>query len=122
MNVGGNWDLTGGDLTSTNSTIIFDGTLTQSITTASETYSTIEIRNTTNVVTFADSFTTANFTIDSDNYAGTVEVDFEESLTYTITGTLTLDGASGEEITLDSQNGSTRFYLDIQAATNMHTM
>ena len=44
-----------------------------------------------------------------------MEVDFDE-VTYTINGTLTLDGALGEEITLNSIDDTNRFTFDVTNA------
>jgi hypothetical protein len=119
INLAGNINLYAGTTFNANGgTVILDGTGTQSITSNSHTYSTIDVRNVDNIVTFEDSFTTTDFTIDSDSYYGTVEAHFKEGLTYVITGALTLDGASGEEITLNSKDNATRFTFGLESSNH----
>jgi hypothetical protein len=118
LNLAGNLNLYPGTTFNANSgTVILDGTLAQSVTSNSHIYSTIDIRNADATVTFEDSFSTTNFTINDYSYAGTVEVHFKEGLIYVVTGILTLNGAPAEEITLNSKDNATRFTFDIQSTS-----
>lgn len=61
-------------------------------------------------VAFEDSFSTANFTATTAD----TSLTFEASTTVTITGNLNLNGgAVGNEVIIDSSDGSTRFTFDV---------
>ena len=65
-------------------------------------------------VTFADAFTTANFT---DTTAGSV-LKFNNGSTYTISGTLILTGTSSSHISLNTSTGAAAaFTLDMTGST-----
>ncbi len=113
INVSGNW--TNSDtFTAGTSTVNFDGAALQSVTACSActlgTFSTLQSSNASAAgVSFLDAFTTTNFT---DSTAAS-KLTFKAGSTYTVSGTLTVDGTSGNEIVLLSDTPATRFTLDV---------
>ena len=108
VNVGGNWD-NNSTFQARSGTVNFDGTVAQTISHGAATFSTVQVSNSSNDVTFDEAFTTTNFTSTT---AG-ASLKFQQALTFTISGTLTLTGADGNLITIDSVNGSTQFTFDV---------
>ncbi|MBU2437505.1 MAG: hypothetical protein KKE55_07410, partial [Candidatus Omnitrophica bacterium] len=93
------------------STVTLDGAGAQSITSESNIYNNLTITNASGAgVTFADAFSAANLTCNT----ASAKLTFGAGLTYTIIGTLTLNGqATGTRIVLDSSDGATRFNFDV---------
>ncbi|UCG35640.1 MAG: DUF11 domain-containing protein [Candidatus Omnitrophota bacterium] len=110
INVTGNLS-NAGTFTAGTSTVTLDGTAAQSITSNSATYNDFVVTNSSGAgVTFADAFSTTDFTAITAN----TNLTFDGASTYTITGTLDLNGqASGTEITLRSDAASA-YTFDVQ--------
>ncbi|MBF0479928.1 MAG: hypothetical protein HQL26_10640 [Candidatus Omnitrophica bacterium] len=116
--VSGNINFTGISVTPGTSTVNLNGTSTQSVTSAGQTYNNLTITNaTTNAITFADGFTTANF---SDSVPSSV-LRFPNSGQYNITGLLTLNGhGKNTRINLDTTNGSApKFIFNVSSPQNV---
>lgn len=99
-----------------NSTVRFDGTDAQIIASDSKTYNNIEVTNTSDQrVTFSQAFTTG------DLVATTLgaKMFFQQATTFTVTGSLMLQGAKNQEIELDSVDGATQFTLDVSSRQNV---
>jgi hypothetical protein len=109
----GNWT-NSGTFTATNSTVTFDGTGTQDITSGGSPFNTIEITNSTSDVTFLDDLTATNFTSNT----GSVAMKFTAGDDYTITN-LTLNGAPGNRITLRSTILGSWWYLNVSGAQSL---
>jgi len=113
INVSGDW--TNNDtFTADTSTVNFDGAALQSITACSScisgSFSTLQSSNASVAgVSFLDALTTTNFT---DTTAAS-KLTFKAGTTHTVSGTLTLDGSSGNEIVLVSDTPASRFTLDV---------
>jgi len=126
VNIAGDLDFTNLDtFTSTGSTVTFDGTAAQSVTSISLTYNTIVVTNSSAAVTFNDAFTTTNFTCTTPS----AQLTFMNGVTFNITGTLNLDGgAAGTEVVLRSALAGSQYtfkvtggaqtvqYVDVQDA------
>jgi hypothetical protein len=106
VNVAGQFDLGNLDtFTVTGSTVVFDGTAAQSVSSNSLTYSTLTVTNNTGTVTFDEAWTAENFIAQTSD----TTLRFQQSTTFTVTNTLTLKGTSGHLLDIDSVNGSTQF-------------
>ena len=100
--VSGSWT-NSGSVTSTSSTVTFNGSAGQTVTAGSQAFNNITITNASaSGVAFADAFTAANFT---DTTAGSA-LKFQNGTSTTISGTLTLTGASGSLISLNTDDGA----------------
>ena len=110
--VSGTW-LNQATQTITAGTVIFDGAQAQAVTTNGGTFFNIEVTNASAAgVTFNDETSFEDFT---DTTAGS-RLTFEAGSTYTINGTLNLNGqATGTRIVLDSTDGLTRFDFVVAA-------
>jgi uncharacterized delta-60 repeat protein len=131
ITVGGNW--TNADTFSHNdTTVIFDGTGAQEVTTDGSYFNAVEIANVDGSVTFTDGFTCATFT---DVVAGST-IYFADGQTFIITSPagLTLTGAEGNPVTLmgygdpgqwniDPQGGGWDVsYVDVADSNNLHAL
>ncbi|MBF0386416.1 MAG: hypothetical protein HQL20_01005 [Candidatus Omnitrophica bacterium] len=107
--IGGSVNFTGGTFTNTLSTVILNSTTTaQTILTADNQYNVLTVSNSAaGGVTFSDAWTVVDFT---DITAGS-KLYFENGITYTISGTLTLNGTSGNLITLNTHDGLTTNFI-----------
>jgi uncharacterized delta-60 repeat protein len=131
ITVGGNWS--NSDTFSHNdTTVIFDGTGAQEVTTGGSDWNAVEIANVNGSVAFADGFTCATFT---DVTAGsTLSFATGETFVITSSGGLTLTGAEGNLITLmgygdpgqwnmDPQGGGWDVsYVDVSDSANLHAL
>ncbi|MBZ0166734.1 MAG: hypothetical protein K8I00_07990, partial [Candidatus Omnitrophica bacterium] len=114
LTVSGTVDLAAGTYTHNSSTIEFDGTQQQTVAAGTNTFNQMTVTNASGPgVIFTEAFTTANFT----NTTIASTMTFQQSTTFTITNTLTLSGSSGNEIVLDSVDGSTRFTLTVSGGS-----
>ncbi|OVE81090.1 hypothetical protein BVY03_04700, partial [bacterium K02(2017)] len=112
VNLAGDMDLANLDsFTSTSSTIVFNGSSTQGIAADSNTFNKLTISNSTTTF-FSEVFTTADLT---NTTAGSSMV-FLDGATTTISGTLTITGEAGNEVYINSEDGSTRFTWDLTGA------
>jgi hypothetical protein len=99
MNVAGSWDLTGGALTSTNSTVVFDGAAAQSIISSSGIFNNIQIgvsgvgAETYSVSTSDDLYVNGTFSIGA---------DADDSVTFDITDDTVYFGGSVDLTRLDT--------------------
>jgi CSLREA domain-containing protein len=94
------------------STVVLDGSSTQSIRSESHTYNNVEVTNATALVSFIDAFTANDFTVVTPDSS----LVFKGSATYIINGTLDINGqATGTEISLNSTD-TNPFTLDVIAA------
>ncbi|MDH3326500.1 MAG: CSLREA domain-containing protein, partial [Gammaproteobacteria bacterium] len=108
INVSGNW-ANSGTFTAATSTVTFNGTGVQSVTSGGGAFTNLTVTNATAVVTFADAFTTTNFTA----ITPSTQLTFTGALTYTISGTLNLNGqATGTKVLLRSTAAS-QYILDV---------
>ena len=110
ITVGGNIDIRSGTttFTSTGSTVVMNGSALQTVLMSGENFNNLTITNASaGGVQFLDGFTAANIT---DTTAGS-KLTFKNGATYTISGTLTLEGNTGSKITLLSDSPGTRFTL-----------
>jgi uncharacterized repeat protein (TIGR01451 family) len=111
FNVGGNW-INGASavFTAGTGTVRFNGTGTQSITSAGDAFNNLTVTNSSNIVTFADVFTTNNFTATT----ASTRLNFTAGTTNAISGTLSLNGqAGGTEVRLRSTVSGTRYALNV---------
>ena len=118
ITVSGNWTLdSAGTFVSGSSTITFDGTLAQSVTTTGKTYNNLIVTNKTAAVSFTDDWTATVFqdtTPDS-------QLLFNPGSTYTVSGALTLTGAFNHRISLDTIGGSlTQFNFNIPVGVTVN--
>ena len=117
INVAGNWSNSGTFIAGTG-TVTFDGTTAQSITSGGSAFNTLAITNSSSNITFADSLTATNFTCST----ASVDMKFNAGSTYTITN-LTLNGSSGNLITLDStsttHNPADRWNLNVSGTQSL---
>ncbi len=119
MEVGGNWTTssTGTVWFGSTSTITFDGTSDQTVAAYSGSFQNITVTN-SGSVTFSEAFiANGDFT---NTTAGSTML-FANNVTFTIAGTLTLTGASGQEITLNSTDNTNRFTFDVTGGTQTVT-
>ncbi|MGE0267025.1 MAG: LamG-like jellyroll fold domain-containing protein [Candidatus Omnitrophota bacterium] len=109
--LGGDLDLANLDtFTVTSSTVEFDGTGLQTVASNSETYNIIEVTNSSAFgVQFTESFTTADLV----STTLSAKMEFQQSTTFTVTGSLNLVGEINNEVELDSIDGSTQFSLSV---------
>lgn len=98
------------------SRVTFDGTGAQIIASDSQTYNSIKVTNTSDQrVTFSEAFTTAELVATTLG----AKLSFQQSTTFTVTGTLQLEGGLNQEIELDSVDGSTQFTLHVSTGQNV---
>ncbi|MDH5731802.1 MAG: hypothetical protein OEZ58_22700, partial [Gammaproteobacteria bacterium] len=92
-----------------NSTVILNGTGVQSITTGASNFYDVSITNATDIVTFADGFSANDFTAITPSSS----LKFVGGGTFTISGTLNINGqATGTKVILNSTN-TTAFVFDV---------
>ncbi len=112
ISVSGNWTkAASGAFTANSGTVTFNGTSAQTVTTNNQTFYGLTVSNThVNGVTFTDAWTATNFT---DTTADSV-LKFQNGTTYTISGTLNLNGTSGHPIVINTDDGSdANFVFDV---------
>lgn len=110
LSVSGNWNKTGGTFTHNSGTVTLDGLSTQAITTDSSAFSTLAVSNAGDYVTFNDATTCTDFTAET----ASSKIKFKESVDFTVTGTLTLNGqAPGTEIELIAALDGTDWNLNL---------
>ncbi|MCF6346301.1 MAG: hypothetical protein L3J00_07520 [Thiomicrorhabdus sp.] len=111
VTVGGNIDVRSGgsvqaDIVSTDSTVILNGSALQTVTTNSSDFNHLTVNNSSSAgISFTDSFAVNNFTNTTENS----KMTFAAGQSYSINGTATLQGASGQLITLTSSIPGTRW-------------
>ncbi len=111
VTVGGDFDVRGigsgsvqADIISTGSTVILNGSASQTVTMNNSDFNNLTVTNvSTSGVNFTDSFTTNNLT----NTTASSTMIFAAGETYTIDGAATLQGASGQLLTLASSSPGT---------------
>ncbi|MCH7759196.1 YifB family Mg chelatase-like AAA ATPase, partial [Patescibacteria group bacterium] len=106
VNIAGDYSSTGGSFTAGDSKVVFDGTGAQTVTANWQTFNDMIIAK-SNTIVFTDGFTVSDLT----NTTGNTSMYFQNDLTITITGTLTLDGTSGNLITLDTDDEAANNFL-----------
>ncbi len=117
INIGGNWS-NNGTFTAATSTVILNGTGTQSITSGGSAFNNLTVTNSTDVVTFADALSTTNLTA----ITPSTQLAFADAITHTVSGTLNLNGqATSTEVVLTSTAPGVQFSLDV-GATNPQTV
>ncbi|MCA9402259.1 MAG: hypothetical protein KC897_00635 [Candidatus Omnitrophica bacterium] len=106
-----NFDLGNLDtFTVTSGTVQFDGTVLQTVASESNTYNVLEVTNQSAFgVNFTEAFTTADLVATIQD----VRMQFLQSTTFTVTGSLNLVGVLNGEVVLNSIDGSTQFVLDV---------
>lgn len=110
VTVGGSFHINSslGTFTTTGSTVTANGTALQTIQTNTKNFNNLNITNASAAgVQFLDGFTAANIT---DTTPGS-RLTFKNGATYTVSGTMTLTGSSGNEISLLSDSAGVRFTL-----------
>lgn len=125
ITVGGDFDIksigTGSSqavFTSSGSTVTLNGTALQTVNMNGSNFNNLVQTNASAAgVSFTDSFSVGALT----NTTAGSKMTFDDASTYTITGSLTLDGASGNEITLLSDNAGSRFTVDNQTGAMAET-
>ncbi|MCF6234958.1 MAG: hypothetical protein L3J70_01040 [Gammaproteobacteria bacterium] len=111
VTVGGNIEVRSGgsvqaDIVSTGSTVILNGSALQTITTNSSDFNHLTVNNASAAgVNFTDSFSVNNFT----NTTANSKMTFASGQSYTINGAATLQGTSGQLITLAPSSPGTRW-------------
>lgn len=109
ITVAGDWDNNDG-FNANSSDLTLDGSAAQTFSAGSSTYNAIIVTNASaSGVTFNESFTVTNFT----NIIPGSLMTFQASTTFTITGALTINGAAGNLIVMNSSDGSNRFTFDV---------
>jgi len=107
----GNWTNTGGSFTQGTKTVTFNGTSAQTVTSDGQSFYNIVDTNTAASpgLTFADAFSTTNFTDTTSNSI----LEFNPATTDTISGTLNLAGTSGNLIQLSTSGAGTNFVFNV---------
>ncbi|OGX08137.1 MAG: hypothetical protein A2Y06_04385 [Omnitrophica WOR_2 bacterium GWA2_37_7] len=91
------------------STVTFDGTAAQTVSSGSQTYYDLRVTNSSAFVTFDDAFETTDLTVTTPG----ASLKFADGLIYTVSGSLNIDGQYlGGEIYLESTPGATAFTFD----------
>lgn len=112
--VSGAWNKTGGIFTHNSGTVTFDGTSAQSVNAGGSNFGTLAVTNASDYVTFSAATSCANFTAQT----ASSKIKFKESVNFTVSGTLTLNGqAAGTEIELISASSGTQWNLVCPATT-----
>jgi uncharacterized repeat protein (TIGR01451 family) len=110
LSVSGAWNKTGGTFTHNSGTVTFDGSSAQTVTAGGSAFNTLVVTNSSDYVTFNDAVSCANFTAQTPSS----KMKFKESVDFTVTGTLTLNGqAAGTEIELISALDGTDWNLNL---------
>ncbi|MDH5544658.1 MAG: right-handed parallel beta-helix repeat-containing protein [Gammaproteobacteria bacterium] len=111
LNLSGDWLNTAATITVGTSTVTLDGTALQTITTAAGNFNNLSVTNASaSGVFFADGFSSANFT----NTTPGSRMTFAAGGTYTISGTLNLNGqATGTKVVLVSSSPGARYTFDV---------
>ncbi|MBU1997275.1 MAG: LamG domain-containing protein, partial [Candidatus Omnitrophica bacterium] len=95
------------------STVTFNGASTQTITTNTGTFFDVVITNSSDYVTFDDSFETTNLTVNTPG----ASLKFSDGLIYTVSGSLNINGQyQGGEIYIESTPGAVEFTFDVPGA------
>ncbi len=109
LNLSGNWSRTSTTVTTGTSTVVLNGTALQSLTMNGSNFNNLTITNGSVAgISFNDGFNAANIT----NTTPASRLTFKAGATYTLSGTLTLVGSSGNQIILLSDSPGTRFTLN----------
>ena len=96
------------------SSVTLNGPATQSITLRGSSFNNLIVTNVSGIVTFSDALTTANLTA----ITPSTQLEFTDSITHTVSGTLNLNGqAALSEVILTSTSPGVQFSLDV-GATN----
>jgi hypothetical protein len=119
MEVGGDWSTgsTGTVWFGSTSTVTFDGTSDQTVAAYSGSFQDIAVTN-SGTVTFSQAFTANG---DFTNTTAGSSMLFANNVTFTIAGSLTLTGSTGNEITLNSTDDTNRFTFDVTGGTQTVT-
>ncbi|MBZ0165369.1 MAG: VCBS repeat-containing protein, partial [Candidatus Omnitrophica bacterium] len=112
--VGGDFD-NNDNFLARSGTITFDGSAAQIVSAGNDNLSFVEVTNSTADVTFNEAFTTTDFTSTTPG----ASMKFQQSTTFTVSGSLRLDGNISNKIHVDSVNGSTRFTFDVTGSDQM---
>jgi hypothetical protein len=105
ITIGGNWT-NQGSFTARSGTVTFDGIAGQNIISGISAYNDIVVTN-PGTVSFIDPFTTVNFT----NETAGSSMKFAKGEVYTFSGSLTLTGAPGNEITVNTDDGAAANFI-----------
>ena len=109
ITIAGDWD-NGDGFQANSSDLTLDGSSGQTFSAGTSTYNAIIVTNASaSGVTFDEAVTVTNFT----NIVPGSRMTFQASTTFTITGALTINGAAGNLIVLNSSDGSNRFTFDV---------
>lgn len=114
IHVGGNLDIWENSVVTLegDNKITFNGTIAQSASFRGHTIPTVEVTNAAAAVTFTQAFTCTDFICET---AG-CELVFQANTAFTITNDLTLNGAAGNNISLDSHDSTDRFEFVLSVA------
>jgi hypothetical protein len=116
INAGGSVTLTG-TFTSGGNNIFFNGTAAQTVTSNGNSFGDVFVQNTSAAVTFADAMTATTFTVN----VPSASLKFEHGTTHTVSGAFVVKGQAAAKVSINSDDGTNPFTLNIGSTTDVWT-